>query len=689
VAEEPRRRRRDEEVRRFEIEVPLEAAEVRIPVDRFRQLESITLSLVDRMGQVNNILLRLNSDLGAFQTGVVVLRRGMDEVARSIGGVGRASGNLQNVMLAQVSAASAVNRELQRMAREFSYASVLYHGMTEATRRYFAGFASILLLPVAFVRGVEHSIRDIAGSLRQLRSDLVAFDRAVVSALVVLTALAERGGLIGRVAGVLRAPLIAYFRVTRGLPRLVRRAVRGIRERVVAGLANLEVLRRPLAESLQEQRRAGRLLQGILVEMTAVTGFFSRLLRYVWEMLVIQRLRGVAGALGGVFERALEAAGIGTAIAALKGKIAALASAIGAGVSAVASGFAVALSKAGAVIAGSAGGLALAVAGALVASGKIAEALGVSADRIGGVAQRLRDRAEEARRHGNLVASALFSAASSIYSFAREVWVAGDRAKEWLSTHVPVIGRALGEIAQGLLHGASLVISGVGQLAQLMGEGAVWLQVLASILARVTGDLAGRVHSALSGFINWATSGLRAVWEGFIWGLGRVLEWAVTAVRGAWDAVVRGAAWIAERVFEAWRSIVGAIAGIADWLRGVIGSLTPGNLTSLTEAIGRVTGALQDAAGAVKAFIYALTGRNPGVIAGLEELGSALRNTALLVGGARVAVTGAEGEYYGSRLIDLVSELISEVRELRREIARLKPEVSVSVHTYESVYVRR
>jgi hypothetical protein len=72
----------------------------------------------------------------------------------------------------------------------------------------------------------------------------------------------------------------------------------------------------------------------------------------------------------------------------------------------------------------------------------------------------------------------------------------------------------------------------------------------------------------------------------------------------------------------------------------------------------------------------------------LEELGSSLKRTSSLIGGIREVDTG-EGGYYGARLIDLVSELISEVRELRRDISRLRPEVNVSVRTIESAYIRR
>jgi phage-related protein len=278
----------------------------------------------------------------------------------------------------------------------------------------------------------------------------------------------------------------------------------------------------------------------------------------------------------------------------------------------------------------------------------------------------------------------------------------------WIGEKVSGIGSAISNAWSGFTGwlggvGEVLGLGGIiNEVSQAMGGFVSGIQGAASAVggffvdtisqgASAIGSAIQGAADAISGFIHALTGrnpGVIMHLEEFGSILKRISA-PIAGVRESWNVVARGASLIAERVFEAWMTIEGVITGIFGNLMEVTGSLITGNLTSIPEAISRVTGALQDAAGAVKLFIYALTGRNPGVIAGLEKLGSALRNTTLLANRAEVAVVEAEGEYYGSRLIDLVSELISEVRELRREVSRLKPEVNVSVKTYESAYIRR
>ena len=671
MAEEPvrvrdRAERRDVEgaPRRIEVEIHPSGAEVQVPTERLRQLEAISVKLIDRAGHINTVLIRLNSDLSRFHSGVINLKGGIEEAVKSIGRARGASEDVQQKMRAQADAVSMVNRELQRMAREFNYGSIVFRGMREATRQYIERIASMALLPYAFAKGIVQSIDDTIKMARQVRRELVAFDRAVMNSINVLNALAERGGLLGRVASLLRAFPVAYARITRGIPRVFRRVIRRLRRPRVAEAIRLMELGKPLNESLQEQRRMSRLLVGVLGGVTAITGFFTRLLRYVWEILVVQKLGGLMGALGGALGRILTGAGLGTIIATLKSKLIAFASMIGSAVSSIGSALGSFLSKIGSFVTGTAGGLVLAVTAVLTAGGKIAEALGVNADVIGRTAQGLRARAEEAERHGNVIASALFNTASSIHGFAQQVWIAGDQAKEWLSTHIPVIGGALGELAQGLLHGVSAFIGGVGAIVGLMGEGAMKFQEFVTWLSGGISDFINRAQGAFNDFINWASSGLRGLWEGFTNTLGSVLGGIGESVRGAWDGLISGLRGIADRL---------GLGGVFD---------------RVSQATSGLTNMFQGAVDAVKGFIHALTGRNPGVIMHLEELGSGLRRTSALIAGVR-EMGVEEAGYYGARLIDLVSDLIIEVRELRRDISKLRPEVNVNVRTTESAYIRR
>ena len=669
MAEAPGRRRGRERVepggaergiepRRVEIDLHPVGSIVQVPVENIRQLEAFTIKLIDKTGRVNTVLVKLNSDFERLHEGIVGFRGGIDEVVRAMAVSRMAHQGVNQEMVKQVEIISSVNRELQELSREFRYGTIIYRGFTEATKRYFAGVASILLLPVAFARGIAQSSSDVVKSLGELKRDLVAFDRAVVRSLIVLTALAEKGGVIGRIAGVLRILPLAYVRATRGIPRVIRRAIGRLRTpgRRLLGLW------RSFVESLNEQRRANRLLAGIAGGVSSIIGFFTRLLRYIWEILVIQKLWAVAGALGGgALGRVLAGIGIGAVLASLKDKIVALASVIASGASSIGLKLGLLASKIGGAIAVVSATVAL----ALVAGGKIAEALGVSADSIGRVAQGLRARAEEAERHGYLISSAFFRAASSIHDFAQKVWVAGDQAKEWLSTHIPVIGRALGELAQGLVHGVSTFIGGVGTIVGLIGEGVMRLQDFVTWLSGGVRELASRIQGVLADFIGWAGSGLRALWEGFLGSLRASLGWASGAIGEVLGGLTGGLG-----------RIVDSIGRLG--LEGVVGRISQvtGSLSSILSEFMSVVSRLTDS----------LAWRSPGGV-NPREVASALRGPPTH-GGVRGAGL-VEGGFYGSRLIDLIVELVNEVRELRRDVSRLKPEVNVSIRTTESAYVRR
>jgi phage-related protein len=273
---------------------------------------------------------------------------------------------------------------------------------------------------------------------------------------------------------------------------------------------------------------------------------------------------------------------------------------------------------------------------------------------------RIREKADEAEKHGNAIASAFYNASASILDFSRQLWEAGDQAKQWLSTHVPVIGGALGEIAQGFLHGVSLLVSANAMVSNFLGDVSTRLSGLAGWLRDNVSSFIANMGNALNGFVSWARNQLQNAWNGFTNTLKSTLDTVINAVSGAWD------------------KITGFFKGIADklGLGGVVQSLS-----------NMVSNAFKGVADALSSFGKALTGRNPGVITHLEELGSSLRNVSDAVAGLSIRPAG--GDQYSPKIVDLLAELIEEVRMLREEASRARPEVNVNIKASEGLYLRR
>ena len=655
--------------KKIEVEISPIKAEDLASLDAVKKIEVASVKFTESINKMNVLLAKLHVDL-----------------LRLSASLGAYTENVQKNMRQHANVVSAINRQLDELAQRFEQISVVFRGFEEEAKRYVGEAISMLLLPVAVVKGFTESVQQTIATIVRLKNSVIAFDQAVIRSIDRLSVIAERGGVRGRLARVARIFPMAYAKITRHIPREFRRA---FRRRLME--IDPSSLSRALGtgETLNEQRRISRFITIMTAGVLAINDMFVRLLRYVWEILVVQKLGAFFGFLRGGAEKILSAIGLTTVIGFLKGKLMLLATTIGGIASSIGSAVGGIASKIGAVLSSTAMGVASTVVVGLTAAGKVAEALGVNSEKLGVAVRALANKAEEAEKHGRNISAAFFRASSSIVSFAREVWIAGDQAKEWLSTNVPVIGGALGEIAQGLIHGVSVIITGVGALADILGEGVSRIEGFAGWVREGVAGFIDNIQTALSSFIGWASAGLRSLWEGFLTSLSMVVNWVSSAVRSIWDGIIRAFSWVSGRILEMMGTISRVWEGLVNSLRGIAEKLGLGGVfNQVSQAVGALGNMLQNAVSAIGGFIHALTGRNPGVIMHLEELGSALRRTSstlYLQAGARA---GSEG-VYGSQLLNLIAELINEVRELRRDVAKSKPEVNVSIKTLESAYIRR
>ena len=616
----------------------------------------------------------------------------------------------------------ATARYVDHLSARFAQMGTIAYEFEEAARNYVSNIASLFFLPFSVMRGFYQSGLTVIAMFRKTRDDIMAFDRAVISSIFTLSRWAERGGIRGKVAGALRTIPLAYAKLTRTVPRRVGRAIKGvIRRPDIMGFLRSVGWAKQIGEMVEEQKGMRRLLLAISGGVGLITGFFTRLLRYVWEMLILQRLRSLFGGIGNLLGGA-----IGGAIAT---KI----------VPAITS----ALSNAGGAIAGflgTAAGIATAVVGAITVAGKIGEALGVNADVIERASGKMREKAEEAEKHGNAIASAFYNTSAGILDFSKQVWIAGDQAKDWLSTHVPVIGGALGEVAQGFLHGVSLLTSAGAMISDKLGDVATWLGDLGGWLSNNISSFITNAGNALSGLANWIGSQLQGAWNTIVNGVAGLGNWVQTQLKTVWNSIsgaITGLGnWVDTQLKNAWNTVSSSVTSFGNWAEtvlknawnGVVNTLSGawnsivgffsgiaeklglgGVAQALSNASNAITGALSNAskgvtdffsgvaskisdgfnwlAGAVGNLGKALTGSNPGVITHLEELGASLRETSNTISGLSFQPGG--GDQYSFKIIDLFAELIEEVRMLREDVSKSKPEVNIDIRTSENLYLRR
>jgi len=253
-----------------------------------------------------------------------------------------------------------------------------------------------------------------------------------------------------------------------------------------------------------------RLFFGVLRRVYSVFGkpviaFLRRILLAILSIETLQKIKLV---------RDLFSKGVGK-----------IASAIGAG-----TGVAI-LSRISTTLAGiasSLGGLLLIITMIVTAGGKIAEAMGVTASGLERESRQL------------LVKGNWFAA--GVANLAYTVWVWGDQAKQYLEKNVPVIGWLLGNFAQGLAHGVSMILNAFAGLFDLFGwirdkivSGvmSVWNAILG--LSKIVMNAINSLIAPLRGLadaIRGVATGGTDVW-GAIAGLGKEIADAVSrAVRG-------------------------------------------------------------------------------------------------------------------------------------------------------------
>lgn len=657
-------------VREVSLDVSLAEEGLRDFSEKLRAFEVALSKHSDALIRSTIIIDRLNADISKLHALILYSARARQASARAIEMARKTTEEYSRKMEAHARATSRSTNEIERFLGSFRGFGTAARELEEATKAYALNIVSLALLPYAAFKGLYESINETIRIAREFKDSISSLDRSIISSVTTLNRWAERGGVRGWVARRVRAIPIAYSRLTRGFPRRVARAVRGVRAPRLTDFLMSVGWARQLEEATEEQRGIRRLLSTISGGIGVITGFFSRLLRYVWEILIIQKLGIIAKGISDSLRSFL--AGVGGA---------SIASSIAGALSGIASSITSALSAIATSLAGVAGG---AVAGITIA-GKIGEVLGVSSEAIARASMRLREKAEEAEKHGNTIASAFYNASVAILGFSKQIWEAGDQAKQWLSTHIPLIGGALGEIAQGFLHGVSLLFSANAMASNFLGNLSTQLGGLAGWLRNIISSFITNAGNALNGFANWVGSQLQNAWNTVKSNIEGFGNWAKTQLEDAWKGFTNTLKTSLDTLINTlsgiWNKITGFFSGIADKLGlGGIGQ-------TLSNASNAVSGAFKSVVDAVSGFGKALTGHNPGVITHLEELGASLREASSLVSGLSIQPAG--GDQYSLKIVDLLSELIEEVRMLREEASKSKPEVNVSIKTSESLYLRR
>ncbi len=660
-------------VREISLDVSPAEESLREFSDKLKAFEESLTKYSETLIRTTMALSRLVNEMERIELARRALARSHQATAQALEMARRASENHARAMNQHARSVANVARYVDRLSARFTQVGTIAYEFEEATRSYITNIASLFFLPVSVMRGFYQSGLTVIAVFRRLRDDAMAFDRAVISSIFTLSRWAERGGVRGRVAGALRTIPVTYARLTRGIPRRVARAIRGVRAPRITDFLRSVGWARQIGEMIEEQKGMRRLLMTISGGVGIITGFFNRLLRYVWEMLILQKLGAVFGGIGNLIGGALAGVITTKILPVITGALSSISGA---------------LSSIGGAIAGFLGtttGVATAVAGAITIAGKIGEALGVNADVIERASRIIREKAEEAEKHGNAIASAFYNTSVSILDFSKQVWEAGDQAKGWLSTHVPVIGGALGEIAQGFLHGVSLLVSANAMVSNFLGDIATRLGDFAGWLKDNITSFITNAGNALNGFANWVGGQLQNAWNTVVNNITGFGNWAQTQLQNAWNNFTNTLKSTLDAVSNTlggiWDKITGFFKGIADKLG--LGGVTQ----ALSNASSSISNAFKGLTDALSGFGKALTGSNPGVITHLEELGTSLKETSNTI--SRLSLQPGGGDQYSLRVIDLFTELIEEVRMLREEVSKSKPEVNIDIRARENLYLRR
>ncbi|MEM0040316.1 MAG: hypothetical protein QXY20_06910 [Thermofilum sp.] len=372
----------------------------------------------------------------------------------------------------------------------------------------------------------------------------------------------------------------------------------------------------------------------------------SLLNRVITEIMLVR--------LGGWIKDALTGIGVGAGAGALAGA--------GAG--------------AGGLIAGL-GGVATAVATGIIAGlgigGKIAEALGVTVEKI-------EAKANELDQSGARLGASILRASASLWSF-------GDSAKEWLSRHVPLVGSALGELAQGVIHGASLIVAGFGAVASFMEKGASWVAERIGGLGQSVSSLLTNAGDAVSKALSSAGAGINSVLGSLsdaISSGSRLVSNALASLNRAFDGLAGAFNGFANTLKPVFDSIQGAFNTLHGKLSKMIGGAGDAMKNALQDAgkalssVGEsVASAFNWLVSSVSELASAIGGNPTGLLGAFRVMQDELRDSSKLISFLTSSLEAPGGAMpYG---FDEALTVLKEMLRVLYDIRGVKPSVSVDV----------
>jgi len=128
----------------------------------------------------------MNGNMHRLQSSMANLAARNAEMARAMARSKAVGEEVARRYIAKANTISRVNAELDKMARNFNYVGEALKGFEDATKKYVAGIASLIFLPVAVVKGFVQSINDAIRTFKDLKREVVAFDKSIMNSINIL-----------------------------------------------------------------------------------------------------------------------------------------------------------------------------------------------------------------------------------------------------------------------------------------------------------------------------------------------------------------------------------------------------------------------------------------------------------------------------------------------------------------------
>ncbi|MEM4530958.1 MAG: hypothetical protein QXY39_03740 [Thermofilaceae archaeon] len=350
-----------------------------------------------------------------------------------------------------------------------------------------------------------------------------------------------------------------------------------------------------------------------------------------------------------------------------------------------------------------AGGIALGVIGGITLIGKLGEAIGITE-------QGLRNLGDKFEKQGSIIGKAGME-------FSANLWAMGDLAKQWLTENVPIIGGALGELGQGLIHGGAMIIMGFSALGGFIEIGAkgIYNKVIEFGDRIMDGAkwIREQISNAWNGFTNWVRENIftpiRKSFEGFE-------NWVnINIYNRLRDAFLGAKNWVENNIFTPLSAIFN---GIGIWIYSNVISIFEGFVNigkkileklgiDPNKFIGNLNNAINDAGNIVKDFaknilgslssslgyLMNLFGGNPTGLAGsvyyvdqaMRGLLQSINNMHNGIDMINMGLWNNKRESNNGEIVEAINMLRSDMINILRELIRTRPQVNINVEGWRSV----